>query len=91
MKANGTMVLEVEDFNGQVRRRASGIPREATVNDLIESVRGEMSLPEQDSQGRPILYGARTTNGEMLNPTEQVGDVLQDEDVITLTTSVTAG
>ena len=91
MIATDTMTLEVEDFNGQVRRKANGIPRTATVNDLVESVTTQMQLPEEDSQGRQILYGARTADGNMLNPTEQVGDVLQDEEVVTLTTSVTAG
>ena len=88
---NGTMTLEVEDFTGQVRRRASGIPRSATVNDLIESIRSEMHLPDQDGNGRPIQYGALTSGGEMLNATDQVGEVLQDEEVIALTKSVTAG
>ena len=38
-----------------------------------------------------VRYGARTPDGDMLNPTDQVGDVLEDEQVVTLTTSVTAG
>jgi hypothetical protein len=91
MFANGTMTLEVEDFTGQVRRRAPGIPRTATVSDLIESIQGEMQLPQQDAQGRPIQYGALTARGEMLNATDQLGDVLEDEEVVTLSKSVTAG
>jgi hypothetical protein len=85
-----TMTLEVEDFTGQIRRRASGIPRDATINDLVESVRSEMQLPEQDAQGRPVVYGA-TARGTVLNPTDHVGDVLDDQEVVTLTKSVTAG
>jgi hypothetical protein len=91
MIASDTMTLEVEDFTGQIRRRASGIPRTATVNDLVDSIRSEMALPDQDAQGRPIQYGATTSEGEMLNATDLVGDVLQDEQVVTLTKSVTAG
>ena len=90
-KTLDTMTLEVEDFNGQIRRRATGIPRSATVNDLIESISSELQLPRHDPHGRDILYGARTTDGDMLNPTDEVGDVLEDEQVVTLTTSVTAG
>jgi len=86
-----TMSLEIEDFTGQLRRRAGGIPRTATVGDLVDSVRGEMRLPDQDAQGRPIQYGALTSRGEMLNPTDQVGEVLDDDEVVTLTKSVTAG
>ena len=88
---SNTMTLEVEDFTGQVRRRASAVPRTASVNDLVESIQGEMQLPDQDAQGRPIQYGALTSRGEMLNATDQLGDVLEDEEVVTLTKSVTAG
>ena len=91
MIAPDTMTVEVEDFTGQVRRRATGIPRSATVSDLIESIRGRMQLPDQDAQGRPIQYGALAARGEMLNATDQLGDVLVDDEVITLTKSVTAG
>ncbi|NND97837.1 MAG: hypothetical protein HKN47_10970 [Pirellulaceae bacterium] len=88
---DNTMTLEVEDFTGQIRRRADGIPRAATVGDLVQSIQGEMQLPDQDAQGRPILYGAVSASGDMLNATDTVGDVLADEDVLTLTRSVTAG
>ena len=91
MVANGTMTLEVEDFTGQVRRRAPGIPRTATVSDLVESIRSELSLPDQDASGRAIQYAAITSRGEMLNSTDEVGLVLEEEEVVTLTKSVTAG
>ena len=61
-----TMTLEVEDFTAQVSRRASNIPRTATIDDLIDSVRGEMHLPDHDSQGRPIQYGALSPGGALL-------------------------
>jgi hypothetical protein len=89
---SSTMTLEVEDFTGQVRRRSSGIPRAATVSDLVDSFRSEMALPDQDAQGRPVQYGLMSSSsGEMLNATDQLGDVLADEEVVTLTKSVTAG
>ena len=92
MVANSsTMTLEVEDFTGQVRRRSSGIPRNATVSDLIDSIRGEMNLPDQDSHGRPVSYGVVSSHGEMLNATDQLGEILEDDEVVTLTKSVTAG
>lgn len=86
-----TMTLEVEDFTGQVRRRASEIPRSATVSDLIDSLRGDMQLPDVDGNGRPIVYGAASSTGEMLNATDRLGEVLDDKEVVTLTKSVTAG
>ena len=90
-RTTDTMTLEVEDFTGQVRRRARGIPRTATAAELVDSIRGEMQLPDKDAQGRPIQYGVLTTHGEMLNATDQLGEVLEDEEVVTLTKSVTAG
>ena len=86
-----TMSVKVQDFTGQISYRASEIPRTASVYELLESISGEIQLPNRDAQGRPILYGARSANGEMLNPTDLVGDVLQDEEEVTLTKSVTAG
>ncbi len=86
-----TMRLQIEDFTGQFSRQASGIPRNASIGDLVDSVSSEMQLPQRDAQGRPILYGARSTRGEMLNPTDLVGDVLDNEETLTLTKSVTAG
>lgn len=91
MVTSTKMSLEIEDFTGQVRRRANDIPRSATVSDLVDSIRGEMQLPEQDAQGRPIQYGALTSNGDMLNAADEIGDVLENEEVVTLTKSVTAG
>ena len=91
LSEENTMTLEVEDFTGQIRNRASGIPRTATVDDLVESIQGEMQLPDQDAGGRPIQYGVLSSSGEMLNATDKIGDVLEDAELVTLTKSVTAG
>ena len=91
MIANDTITVDVEDFTGQVRRRVRGIPRSATVSDLVDSLRGELQLPDHDAQGRPIQYGALTSGGDMLNATDELGEVLEDEEVVTLAKSVTAG
>jgi len=79
-----TMTLKVEDSTGQVRRRARGIPREATVGDFMSGVVRELRLPVNDSEGRPLTYAARA-NGESLLESDRVGDVLQEEDTVTLT------
>ena len=88
--AEKTMSLVVEDFTGQVRHKASGVPRDATLGELIESVTGRLALPANDSQGRPVTYAARA-RGESLNESDRVGDVLEDNEVVTLTQNVTAG
>lgn len=90
MTATETISLTVEDFTGQVRRRARGIPKDATVGDLVGGLLQEMRLPENDSQGRPLTYSARS-RGESLVESDRIGDVLQENDVVTLTQNVTAG
>jgi len=84
------MTLMVEDFTGQMRHRASGVPRDATLGEVISSVTDRLRLPANDSQGRPVTYAARA-NGVSLSESDRVGDVLTDNDVVTLTQNVTAG
>ena len=85
------MTLEVEDVTGQVRRRAHGIAPDTTVAEMTEHLAWRLELPEQDASGRPVLYSARTADGEALNPTDFVGDVLKEQDRVILSPSVTAG
>lgn len=91
MYATETLTFEIEDLSGQIRRRASGVPRDATVAEMVNSLSQELGLPELDVQGRPILYGARTSRGDVLNASDRLGDVIENEEVVTLTKSVTAG
>ena len=88
--AEATMSLVVEDFTGQVRHKASGIPRDATLGELIGSVANRLRLPANDSQGRPVTYAARV-RGVSLNESDRIGDVLEENEVVTLTQNVTAG
>jgi hypothetical protein len=82
--------LEVEDFTGQMRHRAK-IPKDVTVGEFVAAVSEQLKLPEQDAQGRPVIYGARTAHGDLLNASDRVGDVVLDDEVVTLTKSATAG
>lgn len=88
--AEQTMSVMVEDFTGQVRHKASGIPRDASVGELMVSVTRKLRLPLNDSQGRPVTYAARA-RGVSLNEGDRVGDVLEENETVTLTQNVTAG
>ena len=88
--AEKTMSLMVEDFTGQVRHKASGIPRDASLGEVITSVGSRLRLPLNDAQGRPVTYAARA-RGASLNESDRVGDVLEENEVVTLTQNVTAG
>ena len=85
------IAINVEDMTGNLKRRAAGIPRDASIDELIASLSRALGLPQMDAQGHPILYGLRTFDGDPLNPTDRIGDVLQPDDTVTLTKSVTAG
>ena len=85
------IAINVEDMTGNIKRRAAGIARDASIEELVESLAHKMGLPKQDSHGRPILYGLRTSDGDPLNPTDRIGDVLKQDDTVTLTHLVTAG
>jgi hypothetical protein len=85
-----TLSVTVEDFTSSARREASNVPADATVGDFVEAVSRLMLLPQQED-GRPITYGAQTVDGEVLNGSERVGDVLDDRAVVQLTRNVTAG
>jgi hypothetical protein len=88
---SATMTLEIEDFTGQVTRRATGVDSDEQVGDLVINLAQELHLPDIDASGRPVQYGARSSRGDVLNFTDRVGDVLEEGDTITLTKSVTAG
>lgn len=88
---SATMTFEIEDFTGNVRRRARQVPSDVTVGELVEGYTKQLKLPEVDAQGRPVLYGARTSSGDTLNSSDRIGDVVVEDEVVTLTKSVTAG
>jgi hypothetical protein len=88
--AEKTMDLVLEDFTGQLRYKAPRVPRDATVGELISNVAGRLRLPLNDSQGRPVTYAARAKGASLLE-SDRVGDVLEQNEVVTLTQNVTAG
>ena len=88
--AEKTMSLVVEDFTGQMRFKAPRVPTDATIGDLISNVASHLRLPLNDTQGRPVTYAARARGGS-LNETDRIGDVLEQNEVVTLTQNVTAG
>ena len=85
------IAINVQEMTGNVTRRAAGVPRDATIGELVESLSVALGLPPVDAQSRPVLYGARTIDGDVLNPSDRVGDVLHQDDTIVFTKSVTAG
>ncbi len=86
-----TVSFDVVDFTGHKRRRLSG-PRDAAMQEAIDSILPEMDLPANDLEGRPITYAAtRERDQERLLPSDRIADVLTEGDVVVLTQNVTAG
>lgn len=61
------------------------------MGEFVSSISQQLRLPEQDAQGRPILYGARSSGGDVLNASDRMGDVVEEDELVTLTKNVTAG
>ena len=56
----------------------------------MSSLVTDLRLPVNDSQGRPLTYTAHA-NGESLLESDRLGDILQEEETVTLSQNVTAG
>jgi hypothetical protein len=87
---SATLTLTFEDFTGQ-RIRASEIPPDSLVNDVLQEVTGDLCLRDIDDDGRPVAYHATTDDGVVLNPSDRIGDLVRDEQIVNLTKTVTAG
>ena len=86
------LTLEAKDASGQKTAVAEGVPSDSTVGELVEGLVSEMKLPANDVEGRPLSYRGRLEReGRALNPSERVGDALQEEDRIVLQPNIDAG
>lgn len=88
---NNELRLRASDVTGQ-RQINERIPLEATVGELVQTFVGRMGLNDKDKQGNPFVYRARLEReGRHLNASEIVGDVLREDDRLTLHPNVDAG
>lgn len=84
--------LEVIDVSGQKPTKISDVAPETTIGELVQSLIGEMDLPPNDVEGRPLTYHARLDReGRHLHSTEKVGDALQRGDQLVLQPNIDAG
>ncbi len=84
--------LEVSDVSGQKPVKVSNVVPDATIGELIQSLLGQMDLPSNDVEGRPLTYHARLDReGRHLHATETVGDALAPGDRLVLQPNIDAG
>jgi hypothetical protein len=84
--------LEVSDVSGQKSLEVNGLQPDATVGELVRASLAGMSLPENDTTGRPLVYHALLEReGRHLHTSERVGDALQTGDKVVLQPNIDAG
>ncbi len=84
--------FEVSDVTGQKVLAVSGVPREATVAEMVRGLLVRMRLPVSDTGGRPLTYHARLDReGRHLLGSERVAEVVQPGDRVVLQPNVDAG
>jgi hypothetical protein len=86
------IALQASDVSGQKLVDVREVPTDASVGELIQGLLGQMNLPENDVEGRPLTYHARLDReGRHLHASERVGDALQQGDRVVLQPNIDAG
>ena len=84
--------ITATDVTRQRRVRARRVPMDSTMQDLVRGLLPRLRLPLQDSGGRALTYHARIDRlGRHAHSTETVGDVLLENDEISLHPNIDAG
>jgi hypothetical protein len=87
-----TIDLVVRDVSGQKEMKASAVPMDATVSEMVQELLAKMGLGRNDAEGRALNYRARLDReARHLNGDERVGDALLPDDRLTLHPSADAG
>jgi hypothetical protein len=87
-----TIGVRVSDVSGQRTVRATAVNVLASVGEFVQGVLAKMGLPQVDAAGFPLRFRAHLEReGRHLNPSELVGDALQDEDSVVLHPDIQAG
>ena len=87
-----TMDLRVSDVTGQKNVKASAVPAQFTIAELVQRLIKKMGLALTGSGGQALAYHARLDReGRHLHGTETVGDALQADDELVLTPDIAAG
>ncbi len=87
-----TLTVNATDVSQQNIYRAEGVPRDASVSELVQALVAQMHLPKNDASGNPIRYQARLEReGRHLRGSERVGEALENQDTLRLVPTIDAG
>ncbi len=86
------LAVEVQDVSQQQRFKVSDLDTDATVAEVVRELLGDLNMAVEDASGRPLSYTVRLEReGRNLQSNERVGDVLEEDDLLTLLPNVDAG
>ena len=86
------IALQASDVSGQKLVSVPDVPADASVGELIQGLLGQMNLPENDVEGRPLAYHARLEReGRHMHSSELVGEALEEGDRLVLQPNIDAG
>ncbi len=84
--------IVVSDVTGQRSTRVRGISKDKKIADLVQELLSKLGLATRDRAGNPLAYHARLDHERRrLHGGERVGDVLEDDNEITLLPRIDAG
>jgi predicted transcriptional regulator len=87
-----TIALRASDVSGQHAVRATAVPGDSTISELLNQLLAKMGLARHDVKGRQIRYRALLEReSRHLDAHERVSEALQPEDLVVLTPNVEAG
>jgi hypothetical protein len=94
MNGQKTITLHASDISGQKMAKATGVPVDATVGEVVQRLLAHpnMTLPRNDASGPLAYHAILDREGRNLQPSEVVRDALQDEDrIVLLPNNINAG
>ena len=90
--SSATIALRASDVSGQRAVRATSVPGDSTITELLSGLLAKMGLARHDAAGRQIRYRARLEReSRHLDGHERVSEALQPDDHVVLTPNVDAG
>ena len=86
------IAITASDVTGQKMVRVRALPADANIGEMVKDLLPQMSLPENDVEGRPLAYHAlHEREGRHLHDSELVSEVLREGDRVVLQPNIDAG
>lgn len=85
------MQLHISDVSGQKSAYVEEIPSDSTVSELVQDLLPQMTLPDNDTGGRPLVYQALLEReGRHLHGSEKLAEAVEVGDRLVLQPNIDA-